>query len=332
MGYRDSDDSGFSRHGMNRDNDHHDPLQHQRAQRVGFDHPDLDRDEDLRTSHSIPGDTRGGRYEPYGGRRDGQGYQGASAWEGRNTGRDTGRDIGRDRYYQGGNSNYRNHDTGYGYGARSPDIGGYDPYEAEQRYRQQQYGGGGYGSAGYDGGYGRDDRDRTRLNRPDAWAREGYGNSSSSYDRDQGGGGYGYGYATQRGRSYGYGYDGRQDGDSGNYDRQQGDPQYRASSHRDQHDPDYSAWRQEQLRLLDEDYDSWRNERYQKFSDEFNTWRTSRSRNEGLRGSNQSGQSNQSTQPSTSASGKNLQGSASSNPSGSSGAGSGVAASGKAKD
>lgn len=281
MGYRDSDDSGFSRHGMNRDNDHHDPLQHQRAQRVGFDHPDLDRDEDLRTSHSIPADTyRPGRTEPYGGRRDGQGYQGARAWEGSDTGRDTGRDIGRDRYYQGGNSNYRNHDAGYGYGARSPDIGGYDPYEAEQRYRQQQYGG---------GGYGRDER--ARLSRPDAWAREGYGSSSnSSYDRDQGGGGYGYGYATQRGRSYGYGYEGRQDGGGGNYDRQQGNPQYRASSQRDHHDPDYSAWRQEQLRLLDEDYDSWRNERYQKFSDEFNNWRTSRSRNEGLLGSNQSGQ------------------------------------------
>ncbi len=317
MGYRDSDDSGFSRHGMNRDNDHHDPLQHQRAQRVGFDHPDLDRDEDLRTSHSIPADTyRPGRTEPYGGRRDGQGYQGARAWEGS----DTGRDIGRERYYQGGNSNYRNHDAGYGYGARSPDIGGYDPYEAQQRYRQQQYGG---------SGYGRDER--ARLSRPDAWAREGYGSSSnSSYDRDQGGGGYGYGYATQRGRSYGYGYEGRQDGDSGNYDRQQGNPQYRVSSQRDHHDPDYSAWRQEQLRLLDADYDSWRNERYQKFSDEFNTWRSTRSRNEGLRGSNQS------AQPSTSASGKNLQGSASSssssNPSGGSGAGSGAAASGKSKD
>jgi hypothetical protein len=84
--------------------------------------------------------------------------------------------------------------------------------------------------------------------------------------------------------------DARQEGYAGNYDRQQqGNPQYR-SSQREHHDPDYSAWRQEQLRLLDEDYDSWRNERYQKFSDEFNTWRTSHSRNEGLLGSNQSGQ------------------------------------------
>lgn len=279
MGYRDSDDSGFSRHGMNRDNEHHDPLQHQRSQRAGFDHPDLSRNEDLRTSHSIPGGNRGVRYEPYSGRREGQGYQGPGAWEGR----DASRDAGRDRYYQGGNSNYRSHDTGDGYGASSPDIGGYDPYEAEQHYRQRQYGGG----AGYGGGFGQDDR--ARLNRPDGWAREGYGNyGNSSYERDQGGGGYGY--ATQRGRSYGYGYDGRQDGYGGNYDRQQGNPQYRGSSQRDHHDPDYSAWRQEQLRLLDEDYDSWRNERYQKFSDEFNTWRTSRSRNEGLLGSNQSGQ------------------------------------------
>lgn len=260
MGYRDSDDSGFSRHGMNhRDNDH----------------PDLARDEDLRTSHSIPGDGRTGRYEPYGGRREGQGYQGTRSWEGRS-------DVGFDRdRYQGQGGGYRSHqDTGYGYGARSPDIGGYNPYEAEQRFRQQQQ----YGSGGnYGGSYGQDDR--ARLNRPDAWSRDGYGGP----ERDQGDV-----YASQRGRSYGHGYDGRpdarQEGYGGNYDRQQqGNPLYR-SSQREHHDPDYSAWRQEQLRLLDEDYDSWRNERYQKFSDEFNTWRTSRSRNEGLLGSNQSGQ------------------------------------------
>ena len=273
MGYRDSDDSGFSRHGMNhRDNDHHDPQQ--RSHRAGFDHPDLARDEDLRTSHSIPGDSRTGRYEPYGGRRESQGYQGARSWEeGRS---DAGRDFGRDRYDQGQGNGYRTQNTGYGYGARSPDVGGYDPYEAEQRFRQQQQ----YGSGG---GYGQDDR--ARLNRPDAWARDGYGGP----ERDQGSG-----YASQRGRSYGHGYDGRpdarQEGYGANYDRQQqGNPLYR-SSQREHHDPDYSAWRQEQLRLLDEDYYSWRNERYQKFSDEFYTWRTSRSRNEGLLGSNQSGQ------------------------------------------
>lgn len=103
MGYRDSDDSGFSRHGMNhRDNDH----------------PDLARDEDLRTSHSIPGDSRTGRYEPFGGRRDGQGYQGARNWQAHS---DAGRDFGRERYDQGQGSGYRsNRDSGYGYGARSP--------------------------------------------------------------------------------------------------------------------------------------------------------------------------------------------------------------------
>lgn len=287
MGYRDSDDSGFSRHGMNRDNDHHDPLQHQRSQRVGLDHPELDRDEDLRTSHSIPGDSRSGRYAPYGGRRDGQGAPGARSWEGRS---DFGRDFDRDRY-QGQGGGYRsNHDSGYGYGARSPDIGGYGPYEAEQRFRQQQYGGSQYG-----GGYGQDDH--ARLTRPDAWAREGYGNYGSTHgghERDQDGG-----YAGQRGRSYGYGYDGRPDARQGGYggghDRQQqGNPLYR-SSQREHHDPDYSAWRQEQLRLLDEDYDSWRNERYQKFSDEFNTWRSARTRDEGLRSANPSDQASQNT-------------------------------------
>lgn len=215
MGYRDSDDSGFSRHGMNhRDNDHHDPQQ--RSHRAGFDHPDLARDEDLRTSHSIPGDGRTGRYEPYGGRREGQGYQGARSWEGRS-------EVGFDRdRYQGQGGDYRsNRDSGYGYGARSPDIGGYNPYEAEQRFRQQQQ----YGSGGnYGGSYGQDDR--ARLNRPDAWSRDGYGGP----ERDQGDV-----YASQRGRSYGHGYDGRpdarQEGYGGNYDRQQqGNPCTAAAS------------------------------------------------------------------------------------------------------
>lgn len=317
MGYRDSDDSGFSRHGMNRDNDHPDAPQHaaQRPYRAGYDHPDLDRDEDLRTSHSIPADAlRAARSnEPApGSRRDGpSGYPGPRSWE------------GRDRYAQGQGSYRSEHDTGYGYGARAPYIGGYDPYGSEQRHRQQQQHGA--------GNYGPDDR--ARLNRPEGWAREGYG----AYDRDQQGGGA-HAYGSRQGRSYGYGYDGRPDGGPpsrwdhrqegygpagyGNDDRYQSNayPQQYRSQQR--HDPDYAAWRQEQLRLLDEDYESWRTERYQKFSDEFNTWRSTRSRNEGLRGSNQSDQT-------TSASGKNQPGS--SNNAGTPGAGS-TAPSGKTKD
>lgn len=294
MGYRDSDDSGFSRHGMNRDNDYHESQQQQRSHRSGYELPDLDRDEDLRTSHSVPLDSRQGRYEPPGaGRRDGQGYQGSRGWEGRDRyqaqgGRYRGQDAG-----YGYGSEYS---AGYGYGARGPDIGGYEPYESEQRHRQQQYGGGYYGPA-----------ERARLNRPEGWAREGYG----GYERDQpplGGAGYG----QRQGRSYGYGYDGRPDG--GGYAPDERQDRF-AGSHGDRqqgsqrHDPDYAAWRQEQLRVLDEDYDSWRNERYQKFSDEFNTWRSSRSRNQNhqLRSSNQSDQTIAQT---GSASGKTAQGTA----------------------
>lgn len=288
MGYRDSDDSGFSRHGMNRD---------------GSDHPDLNRDEDLRTRHSVPLDHRTDRNEAYGGRRDGPGYQGAyqgaRAWDGRD------RYQGQDQGGYRNSSNNKDDAGGFGYGARSPDIGGYAPHESEQRFRQQQYGGGGYGTD-----------ERARLNRPDGWAREGYG----GYGRDPGHGDQSHSdrYGNRQGRSYGYDYDGRPDGGYGldgpqdggdrwdhrhqdayggyrdhggsSYGRQQGNGQQYRSSPQQRHDPEYAAWRQEQLRLLDEDYDSWRSERYQKFSDEFNTWRSMRSRNEGLRGSNQSGQ------------------------------------------
>ena len=47
--------------------------------------------------------------------------------------------------------------------------------------------------------------------------------------------------------------------------------------HRDDHDPDYRHWREEQLRSLDDEYDAWRQERRQKFSDEYNNWRKNRS-------------------------------------------------------
>ncbi|MBB6564222.1 hypothetical protein HNP48_006949 [Acidovorax soli] len=214
MGYRDSDDSGFSRHGMGRDHDH----------------PDLGRDEDLHTSHSVSLDSLRAR-------RDGQTYPGPRTWEGH----EPPRGSGHERY-----------GTGYGYGTRAPDIGGHEPralYRPEQHYRP-------------------DDRGLQQGatapgNRP--------------------------------GRSYGYGHDGRPDGGyAGNggpdgIDHNDRSPSHRGSQRR--YDPDYLAWREEQMRLLDEEYDLWRAERYQKFTEEFNAWRSARSRGprgqgaEGLQGS-----------------------------------------------
>lgn len=43
-------------------------------------------------------------------------------------------------------------------------------------------------------------------------------------------------------------------------------------------DPDYRAWRDEQVRNLDRDYDARRGERRQAFADEFALWRESRQR------------------------------------------------------
>ncbi len=105
MGYRDSDDSGFSRHGMGRDHDH----------------PDLGRDEDLHTSHSVSLDSLRAR-------RDGQTYPGPRTWEGH----EPPRGSGHERY-----------GTGYGYGTRAPDIGGHEPralYRPEQHYRPDDRG------------------------------------------------------------------------------------------------------------------------------------------------------------------------------------------------
>jgi len=118
----------------------------------------------------------------------------------------------------------------------------------------------------------------------------------------------GQGTSAWRDDDTGYGYGARRAGiagesDAGNFGNRTGGrdafstgPQdgYRGhGAYRDElrhRDPEYLAWRQEQLRLLDEDYDSWRKERYQRFSEEFNTWRATRSSNQDLRGSNQSGQ------------------------------------------
>jgi hypothetical protein len=43
-------------------------------------------------------------------------------------------------------------------------------------------------------------------------------------------------------------------------------------------DPDYSEWRQAQMRTLDDDYRAYRQERQKKFSDDFETWRKGRDR------------------------------------------------------
>lgn len=222
MGYRDSDDSGFSRHGMGRDHDH----------------PDLGRDEDLHTSHSVSLDSLRAR-------RDGQTYPGARTWEGHAPPPGS----GHERY-------------GYGYGTRAPDIGGHEPYDSRLPYRSEQH-------------YRPGDRGlQLGATAP----------------------------GNHPGRSYGYGYDGRPDGGfapngrpdggylsngrpAGGYaghggpegvDHNDRYPSYRGSQRR--YDPDYLAWREEQMRLLDEEYDLWRAERYQKFTEEFNTWRSARGR------------------------------------------------------
>lgn len=212
MGYRDSDDSGFSRHGMGRDNDH----------------PDLGRGEDLHTSHSISLDSLRAR-------RGGQAYPGPRAVEGP----EPLLGNGRERY-----------GAGYGYGTRAPDIGGHEPHDPHAPYRPQQR-------------YRPDDRGLQGATPP----------------------------GSHPGRSYGYGHDGRPDGvylsngrPDGGYawngrpdgvDHNDRAPPHRGSQRR--YDPDYLAWREEQMRLLDEDYDLWRAERYQKFTEEFNAWRSARS-------------------------------------------------------
>jgi hypothetical protein len=42
------------------------------------------------------------------------------------------------------------------------------------------------------------------------------------------------------------------------------------------YDPQYQAWREQQMRRLDEDYRSWRQERQRRFENEFETWRQQR--------------------------------------------------------
>lgn len=80
---------------------------------------------------------------------------------------------------------------------------------------------------------------------------------------------YGGAYSSPSGGGY-YGSDYQRGGDWADRPRPTG------LESRNDFDPDYHQWRNEQVRQLDSDYQSWRKDRYKKFADEFSSWRSSR--------------------------------------------------------
>ena len=84
-----------------------------------------------------------------------------------------------------------------------------------------------------------------------------------------GGGAQGGSYDPQRGM-FGSGYEAR--GDRWSRGPETGD----RYGHQPHHDPEYRAWREQQIDKLDRDYDDYRQHRATKFGEEFNNWRTSR--------------------------------------------------------
>jgi len=56
-------------------------------------------------------------------------------------------------------------------------------------------------------------------------------------------------------------------------------------SDRDDFEPDYRRWRDEQMQALDEDYRQWRRDRRQRFGETFDQWRASRPARSGAAGS-----------------------------------------------
>ena len=134
-------------------------------------------------------------------------------------------------------------------------YGGYDRHGAGRNMSQSDYGG--QSDYGYGG--------RTSQN---------YG---GGYERNQGferGGYHGYGrQSDDQGEGYAPGsqiWNERERGYAGSQTRRSHD-----------HDPDYTHWREQQMRGFDDDYAAWRDERRQKFSSDFDTWRQNRPRNHG---------------------------------------------------
>lgn len=94
----------------------------------------------------------------------------------------------------------------------------------------------------------------------DGYAR-GYGTERGAYGSDRGGWSQGYapgGQIWQERNAYGSGS---------------------SASGREDYDPDYLHWRQQQLSRFDKDYDAWRNERRTQFSSDFDAWRAGRADN-----------------------------------------------------
>lgn len=148
---------------------------------------------------------------------------------------------------QGYGGYYGGYDSGY-YGGREREYG--SGWSNGPRSRGPYHGNEDYpGHPHYSG-----DRHHDRSSRPGAYGQFRQGGQSGRHDWDD---------------DHGYEHD-----NSGRYYGRQ--HQGRSGGHDDQFDPDYSQWRDEQMRGLDEDYRTWRNERYKKFSDEFSQWRSQR--------------------------------------------------------
>lgn len=149
--------------------------------------------------------------------------------------------------------------------------GGYGGYEDQGRDRYGAYGQDRYGS------YGQDRYNQDRYNQRNAgsqgqrglYGQNPYGQVGSYHDPDP----------MRDERSFGFDPDAYQDrGDWGYRGTSRDQRRYAEDPYqREQFDPDYDQWRQEQLKSLDDDYRQWRSDRFKKFSDEFSSWRSSRS-------------------------------------------------------
>lgn len=193
-------------------------------------------------------------------RTGGRGEEGRS-WAG------SGRDVQRSEGYGGRNAGQHGRQD-YGRsemrGEPMSDRGSFDRY--------------GYGNQPYGG----------RQSGPDDWRSpgafaQGPGAPAGEFGRDYGvnraygqsqgrygqGGGYGQGQGHGGYPDHGYAPGGQiWEGQGG-----------QTSGGRQDFEPDYLHWREQQMSKFDRDYDEWRSERRQKFSSDFDTWRSSRAEN-----------------------------------------------------
>ena len=155
--------------------------------------------------------------------------------------------------YQGGES------FGPGNSQYGSNRGGGEQFGGQRSTRGGRGGGfSDYGSEGESSRYGRrsPDYDEDRY-----WSSDrdrDFNSSGAGYSQSSGG----YGNASGRYGARGYG------------DQRSGVGQY--GSRQNQHDDDYTHWRNEQVSKFDKDYSDYQTERRKKFSEEFDKWRSSR--------------------------------------------------------